>query len=90
MSLGWRHRRTGRWDTHDKQLTDTTWERRVCELAYSSIDDKQLTDITQALVVPIFQFDYSSENVYYSNRSQSRYINQGELNICVTILLKIV
>jgi hypothetical protein len=75
---------------HDKQLTNTTYEGRICELAYSSIDDKQLTDITQATIFPIFQFDYSGKNEYYSCKSQSRYINQGELNICVTVLLKIV
>lgn len=75
---------------HDKQLTNTTWERRFCELAYSSIDDKQLTDITQSTIFPIFQFHYSAENEYYSNRSQSKYINQKELNITVTVLLKIV
>ncbi len=74
---------------HDKQLTNTTWERRFCELAYSSIDDKQLTDITQFSIVPIFQFDYSTENVYYSCKSQSRFINQKNLDIPVTVLLKV-
>lgn len=75
--------------THDKQLTDTTWERRVCELAYSSIDDKQLTDITQATIFPIFQFDYSGKNEYYSCKSQSMFINQKDLDIPVTVLLKV-
>lgn len=75
---------------HDKQLTDTTSEGRICGLVDNMTDDKQLPDITQISVVPIFQFDYSAENEYYSNRSQSRYINQKELNIPVTVLLKIV
>lgn len=76
-------------DTHDKQLTNTTWERRFCELAYSSIDDKQLTDITQSTIFPIFQFDYSGKNEYYSCKSQSMFINQKDLDIPVTVLLKV-
>ena len=76
-------------DTHDKQLTNTTYEGRVYELAYSSIDDKQLTDITQFSIVPIFQFDYSGKNEYYSCKSQSMFINQKDLDIPVTVLLKV-
>lgn len=75
---------------HDKQLTDTTSEGRICGLSHSPTDDKQLTDITQSTIFPIFQFDYSAENEYYSNRSCSRYINQKSLDIPVTVLLKIV
>lgn len=72
-----------------RKSSENSYWKCVGKLYIRGIDDEQRLDITKVSVLPIFEFTYLAENEGYSNRSESSFMNQKKLEICVKVLLNI-